>query len=65
MRLIRIEIENFKGVGSRQSMYLAPVTLLFGPNSAGKSTILRDRECRLLPHDRSRWCDQAAEKIDI
>ena len=41
MRLIRIEIENFKGVGSRQSIELRPMTLLFGPNSAGKSTILQ------------------------
>ncbi len=40
MRLTRIEIENFKGIGSRQAMELRPVTLLFGPNSAGKSTIL-------------------------
>lgn len=41
MRLTRIEIENFKGIGSRQSIDLRPVTLLFGPNSAGKSTILQ------------------------
>lgn len=41
MRLSRIEIENFKGVGERQVIDLAPITLLFGPNSAGKSTILQ------------------------
>ena len=41
MRLSRIEIENFKGIGSRQVINLAPITLLFGPNSAGKSTILQ------------------------
>ena len=41
MRLIRIEIENFKGVSSRQSIDLKPITLLFGPNSAGKTTILQ------------------------
>ena len=40
MRLIRIEIENFKGIGRRQAIELRPITLLFGPNSAGKSTIL-------------------------
>ena len=40
MRLSRIEIENFKGVGARQIIELRPITLLFGPNSAGKSTIL-------------------------
>ena len=41
MRLIRIEIENFKGIGSRQAIELRPITLLFGPNSVGKSTILQ------------------------
>ena len=41
MRLSRIEIENFKGISSRQTLELRPITLLFGPNSAGKSTILQ------------------------
>jgi predicted ATPase len=41
MRLAAIEIENFKGVGRRQRIELKPITLLFGPNSAGKSTILQ------------------------
>ena len=40
MRLTRIELENFKGIGIRQGFDLRPVTLLFGPNSSGKSTIL-------------------------
>jgi len=34
-----IEIENFKGIGKRQRIEFAPLTLLFGGNSAGKSTI--------------------------
>ena len=41
MRLSRIEIENFKAIGKRQVIDLKPVTLLFGPNSAGKSTVLQ------------------------
>jgi energy-coupling factor transporter ATP-binding protein EcfA2 len=41
MRLSHIEIENFKGIGPRQTIELKPITLLFGPNSAGKSTILQ------------------------
>lgn len=40
MTISRLSIENFKGIGLRQNIDLAPVTLLFGPNSAGKSTIL-------------------------
>jgi predicted ATPase len=40
-RLTAIELENFKGVGKRVRVELAPITLLFGANSAGKSTILQ------------------------
>jgi hypothetical protein len=36
-----LEIENFKGIGPRQRIEFAPLTLLFGANSAGKSTILQ------------------------
>lgn len=41
MKLSAIEIENFKGIGKRQRIEFAPLTLLFGPNSAGKSTVLQ------------------------
>lgn len=37
--ITRIEIENFKGIGERVAIDLKPITLLFGPNSAGKSTV--------------------------
>lgn len=36
-----LEIENFKGIAARQRLEFAPLTLLFGANSAGKSTILQ------------------------
>src|SRR5438309_11859672 len=36
-----IELENFKGISARQRIDFAPLTLLFGANSAGKSTILQ------------------------
>jgi AAA15 family ATPase/GTPase len=55
MRLSRIEIENFKGIGTAQIIDLKPITLLFGPNSAGKSTILQSlhylREIREYAHE--------------
>ena len=35
-----VEIENFKGIGNPVRIDLRPVTLLFGRNSAGKSTVL-------------------------
>jgi len=40
MAIHSITIQNFKGIGPRVKIDLKPVTLLFGPNSAGKSTIL-------------------------
>ena len=36
-----IEIENFKAFGKRQRIELAAITLIFGENSAGKSSILQ------------------------
>lgn len=36
-----VEIENFKGIGRPVRIDLRPITLLFGRNSAGKSTILQ------------------------
>ena len=35
-----VEIENFKGIGRPMRVDLRPITLLFGNNSAGKSTVL-------------------------
>ena len=39
--LTSLEIENFKGVAARQRIDFSPLTLLFGANSAGKSSILQ------------------------
>lgn len=36
-----ITIENFKAIRKEQKICFRPITLLFGPNSAGKSTILQ------------------------
>lgn len=36
-----ITLENFKGIRDQVRIELKPITLLFGPNSAGKSTILQ------------------------
>jgi hypothetical protein len=38
--LTALELENFKGIAARQRVEFAPLTLLFGANSAGKSTVL-------------------------
>ncbi|GAA4444153.1 DUF3696 domain-containing protein [Novipirellula rosea] len=36
-----IELENFKAFGDRSRIEFAPITLIFGENSAGKSSILQ------------------------
>lgn len=36
-----LTIENFKGIGKPVTVEFKPITLLFGPNSAGKSTIVQ------------------------
>lgn len=38
--ITKIAIENFKGIRDRVEFELKPLTLLFGANSAGKSTVL-------------------------
>ncbi|MCC6696179.1 MAG: AAA family ATPase [Candidatus Hydrogenedentes bacterium] len=39
--LTAIELENFKAFGKRVRIPFAPITLIFGENSAGKSSILQ------------------------
>ncbi|WP_226024142.1 AAA family ATPase [Pseudomonas aeruginosa] len=40
MRITEIALTNFRSFQVTQSIALAPVTLLFGPNSVGKSSVL-------------------------
>lgn len=40
LRIVAVEIENFKGVGHPIRIGFRPITLLFGSNSSGKSTVL-------------------------
>jgi predicted ATPase len=37
----QLDLENFQGFSSLQRVRLAPLTLIFGPNSSGKSSIAR------------------------
>ena len=41
MILKALALENFKGIHEPVRIEFAPVTLLFGPNNAGKSTIVQ------------------------
>mgnify|MGYP003338713161 CR=1 FL=1 len=38
-QITAIELENFQSIERRTRIELKPITLLFGPNSAGKSAI--------------------------
>jgi predicted ATPase len=40
-RLVRISVEGFKSINEKQTLELAPVTVLAGANSAGKSSMLQ------------------------
>ncbi|MBO2581745.1 AAA family ATPase [Shewanella algae] len=40
MRITSLTIGNFKGIAAKANIPLAPITLLFGANSTGKSTVL-------------------------
>ncbi|MBF7728593.1 DUF3696 domain-containing protein [Pseudomonas sp. N040] len=40
MRITEISLTNFRSFQSTQTLPLAPVTLMFGPNSVGKSSVL-------------------------
>ena len=41
MRISAIEIENFKAISKRQRIEINAITLIYGPNSIGKSTLLQ------------------------
>ena len=40
MRITKLSLTNFRSFKETQTIEFAPVTLLFGPNSVGKSTVL-------------------------
>jgi hypothetical protein len=39
--LTRISVENFKSFAQRQEAHLSKITLIYGPNSAGKSSLIQ------------------------
>ncbi len=48
-----IEIENFKAFGDRTRIEMAPITLIYGQNSAGKSSILQALNLLKQTHESS------------
>jgi len=53
MPISSITIENFKGIRNPITVNFKPITLLFGPNSAGKSTIVQALHYALEIFERS------------
>ena len=45
--ITKFAVSGFRGIGDRQELELAPLTILVGPNSAGKSSLLE--AMRLMP----------------
>ncbi|BDM65447.1 hypothetical protein NFHSH190041_28990 [Shewanella sp. NFH-SH190041] len=39
--ITNFELENFKSFSGKQSLRFAPITLIFGPNSSGKSSVIQ------------------------
>jgi hypothetical protein len=64
-----LTIQNFKGIKDPVKIDLRPITLLFGPNSAGKSTIIKAlayaREIFVNRNPDPHRCTIQGERVDI
>jgi Uncharacterized conserved protein len=61
MRITSLTIKNFKGIDEQGvRIALAPITLLFGPNNAGKSTVMQ-----ALYLTREAFCRNRSQGIEL
>ncbi len=69
MILKALTLENFKGIHEPVRIELSPITLLFGPNNAGKSTVLHAliyaRELFERGNADPRYTEMGGETIDL
>ncbi len=69
MILKALTLENFKGIREPIRIELSPITLLFGPNNAGKSTVLHaliyGRELFERGNTDPRYTEMGGETIDL
>jgi hypothetical protein len=69
VRLKSITLENFKAIKHPIKIAFKPITLLFGPNNAGKSTIIQSliyaREIFVNRDLDPYQCEMAGERIDL
>lgn len=56
MKITEISLTNFRSFQATQNIHIAPVTLLFGPNSVGKSSVLMSL-CYLQQVIQGNQCD--------
>ena len=61
--LTSITIENFKGIGDAVTIPIRPITLLFGKNSSGKSTVLQALQYMVEVYQSSAGVDPDRTKI--
>jgi len=61
--LTSITIENFKGIGDAVTIPIRPITLLFGKNSSGKSTVLQALQYMVKVYQSSAGVDPDRTKI--
>lgn len=64
-RITAIELENFQSIEQRTRIELKPITLLFGPNSAGKSSVFDALELIRVLLDPTMFNEElAADMVD-
>jgi len=68
--ITELQLENFQGVEASQSVRLAPLTLIFGANSAGKSSLIRSllllkQSIDSTNQDNSKNLDYQGNSIDL
>jgi len=66
--LKKISLENFKSFSEVQDVKLAPITLIYGPNSSGKSTIIQSLlllKQTLLAKGKGGQCIGSGKYIDL
>lgn len=69
MKLKALTLENFKGISDPVRIEFSPITLLFGPNNAGKSTVLHAliyaREIFGRGNVDPRYTEMGGETVDL
>ncbi|MDP0563306.1 MAG: AAA family ATPase [Candidatus Endonucleobacter sp. (ex Gigantidas childressi)] len=66
--ITEFQIENFKSFSKKQSLSFSPITLIYGPNSAGKSSIIQSLmmlKQTILAKDKDSYLVTSGENINL